>query len=80
MIKSNPGERNPLTENYLALLLCIVRKYTPDQSLIMLGTGHHYNTTEARQVSLARRKSGVYQSDDTTRRPPAWATLASMYG
>jgi len=79
MIEHIPGERHPLTENYLALLLTIVKHYTPDQAMIMLGTGHHYNTPESIQVNLARCKSGVYEPDNSIRKPPSWATLASIY-
>lgn len=79
---AKPGERNPLTENYLALLLCIIRKYTPDQAMTMMGTGHRYNTSGETAVKVARHHSVPVPADEkqtATRRPPAWAELASRY-
>lgn len=46
MISHEPGTQNPLQENYLALLLCIVKKYSPDQALILMGAGQHCDASE----------------------------------
>jgi hypothetical protein len=82
MIRHKYGERHPLELNYLALYISIVKKYTPDQALILMGSGHRYNTSGETAVKVARHHSVPVPADEkqtATRRPPAWAELASRY-
>ena len=72
------GERDPVADNYYALLLCVVLEYTADEALLMMNLGYHGEYEGG--AALARRKSTETKKTKAQRiRPPSWATLASRY-
>ena len=72
------GERDPVADNFYALLLCVTLNYSADESFQLMGLGHH--TDYEGGAALARRKSAGKEKTKAQRiRPPSWATLAAQY-
>lgn len=73
--------QHPLQNNYYALFLSIVKGYSPDKSVLLMGAG----PTEASADTVAaviyrerRRERGELQPA-APRRPPEHARLARLY-
>jgi hypothetical protein len=70
--------QHPLTENYYALLLCIIKRYSIDESLMLMKIGAHvYSENSAPVIHRERERSagGI----KGPRRPPEHARLARLY-